>query len=115
MSTDFKKVLLKDDRLMVTDSLAYAVKKGGQSVVSQTAVAIAQSASSVNFNIQIPSDQTIVDRRVWIKSTVLVQFETTFDVPLWIGKNLALAAFPFHQCCSTIQTTINNNVLLLFF
>jgi len=116
MSTDFKKILLKDPRLMVTDQLAYAVKKGGQSIVSQRASAIAQSTSSVNFNVQIPSEQTIVDRRVFVKSTVLLQFQaTTNDVanPIPIlnyGSNISLSAFPFHQLASTVQATLNNNV-----
>jgi hypothetical protein len=114
MSTDFKKILLKDPRLMVTDQLAYAVKKGGQSIVSQRQSAIAQSVSSVNFNVQIPSEQTIVDRRVWIKSTVTLQFQCVGDGPaqpvLVYGQNIALAAFPFHQLASTVQATLNNNV-----
>jgi hypothetical protein len=110
MSNDFKKVLVKDPRLMVTDQLAYAVRKGGQSIVSQRQSAIAQSSSSVNFNVQIPSEQTVVDRRVWVKSTVAIQFQTSTNVPLVYGQNVSLAAFPFHQCASTVQTTLNNNV-----
>jgi len=115
MSSDFKKILLKDPRLMVTDQLAYGVKKGGQSIVSQRASAIAQSTSSVNFNVQIPSEQTIVDRRLWIKSTVVLQFQASPQVgtngpQLVYGQNIALAAFPFHQLASTVQATLNNNV-----
>jgi hypothetical protein len=109
MSNDFKKVLVKDPRLMVTDQLAYAVRKGGQSIVSQRQSAIAQSSSSINFNVQIPSEQTIVDRRVWVKSTVRIEFQTN-SAALVYGQNLSLAAFPFHQCASTVQTTLNNNV-----
>ena len=109
MSNDFKKTLVKDDRLMVTDSLNYAVKKGGQSVVSQISSAIAQSSSTVNFNLQIPSEQTIVDRRVFIKTTVQIDFQTNNCVLVY-GSNVALSAFPFHQCCSTVQATLNNNV-----
>jgi hypothetical protein len=109
MSNDFKKTLVKDDRLMVTDSLNYAVKKGGQSVVSQISSAIAQSSSTVNFNLQIPSEQTIVDRRVFVKATVQIDFQTNNAVLVY-GTNISLAAFPFHQCCSTVQATLNNNV-----
>ena len=109
MSNDFRKTLVKDDRLMVTDSLNYAVKKGGQSVVSQISSAIAQSSSTVNFNLQIPSEQTIVDRRVFIKSTVQIDFQTNNCILVY-GTNVSLSAFPFHQCCSTVQATLNNNV-----
>ena len=116
MSTDFKKILLKDPRLMVTDQLAYAVKKGGQSIVSQRASAIAQSTSSINFNVQIPSEQTIVDRRVFIKSTIVLQFQVTGGTGgtvypvLSYGQNIALSAFPIHQLATTVQATLNNNV-----
>ena len=44
MSNDFKKILVKDPRLMVTDSLNYAVIKGGQNVVVQPQIAISQSS-----------------------------------------------------------------------
>jgi len=110
MSNDFKKVLVKDPRMMVTDQLAYAVRKGGQSIVSQRQSAIAQSSSSINFNVQIPSEQTIVDRRVYVKSTVRIDFQLTASTPLVYGQNVSLAAFPFHQCASTVQATLNNNV-----
>jgi len=110
MSNDFKKVLVKDPRLMVTDQLAYAVRKGGQSIVSQRQSAIAQSSSSINFNVQIPSEQTVVDRRVYVKSTVRLDFQLSTGLPLVYGQNVSLAAFPFHQCCSTVQATLNNNV-----
>jgi len=110
MSNDFKKVLVKDDRLMVTDSLNYAVVKGGQSVVSQTQSAISQSTSSISFNLQVPSEQTIVDRKVFVSATIQVGWTTTGSPTLVYGQNLALAPFPLHQMCSTIQSTINNNV-----
>jgi len=110
MSNDFKKVLVKDDRLMVTDSLNYAVIKGGQSIVSQTQSAISQSTSSISFNLQVPSEQTIIDRKVFISATVQLQWQTTGSPTLVYGQNLALAPFPLHQMCSTIQSTINNNV-----
>jgi len=110
MSNDFKKVLVKDDRLMVTDSLNYAVVKGGQNVVSQTQSAISQSTSSISFNLQVPSEQTIVDRKVFVSATIQVGWQTTGSPTLVYGQNIALAPFPLHQMCSTIQTTINNNV-----
>jgi len=110
MSNDFKKVLVKDDRLMVTDSLNYAVIKGGQNIVSQTQNAISQSTSSISFNLQVPSEQTIVDRKVFISATVQIGWQTTGNPTLVYGQNLALAPFPLHQMCSTIQSTINNNV-----
>lgn len=54
MSTnDFKTVLVKDDRLNVTDSINYAVCKGGQNVTPSQFNAISYSTSSHTFNIQV--------------------------------------------------------------
>lgn len=107
MSNDFKKVLLKDDRLMVTDSVNYAVLKGGQNVVCSTQPAISQSTSALTFNIQVPSEQTVVDRRVVWAQTTTLQF--THANALVYGRDICLAPFPNHQLCSTLQATINNN------
>jgi len=107
MSNDFKKVLLKDDRLMVTDSVNYAVLKGGQNVVCSTQPAISQSTSALTFNIQVPSEQTVVDRRLmWAQTT---QLTFTCANAIVYGTDVVLAPFPNHQLCSTLQATINNN------
>jgi hypothetical protein len=107
MSNDFKKVLLKDDRLMVTDSVNYAVLKGGQNVVCSTQPAISQSTSALTFNIQVPSEQTVVDRRIlWAMTTTLT---FTCANTIVYGTDVCLAPFPNHQLCSTLQATINNN------
>ena len=108
MSNDFKKVLLKDDRLMVTDSVNYAVLKGGQNVVCSTQPAISQSTSALTFNIQVPSEQTVVDRRVMWAMTTTLQF-THANSTIVYGRDVCLAPFPNHQLCSTLQATINNN------
>jgi len=107
MSNDFKKVLLKDDRIMVTDSVNYAVLKGGQNVVCSTQPAISQSTSALTFNIQVPSEQTVVDRRLMWAMTTSLTF--TCANAIVYGTDVCLAPFPNHQLCSTLQATINNN------
>ena len=54
MSQDFTKVLIKDDRLCVSDKLTYAVVKGGQSMTPFIYNAISSSPASITFNIQVP-------------------------------------------------------------
>ena len=47
MSTDFKKVLVKDSRIVnLTDSIAYGVFKGGQQATAASFNAISASTSS---------------------------------------------------------------------
>jgi hypothetical protein len=115
MSQDFNKVLVKDDRLNVTDAVSYAVHKGGQNMTSAQFNAISQSASSVTFNIQVPSEQTIIDRRVLWRSTVLLKLSVAGtalnagQLPINYGVTDSLSAFPLHQLASVMTATINNN------
>ena len=115
MSTDFKKVLVKDARIgNLTDSIAYGVFKGGQQATAASFNAISASTSSHVYNIQVPSETTIIDRRVMWKSTVTLKIS---GVPadgqqlINYGSTDALSAFPLHQLCSVISSTINNNTV----
>ena len=115
MSQDFKKVLVKDDRLNVTDAISYAVHKGGQNMTAAQFNAISQSNTSHTYNIQVPSEQTLIDRRVLWQSTVVLglQFGTTAlnTLPFQYGVDSALAPFPLHQLASVMTATINNNAV----
>jgi hypothetical protein len=112
MSADFEKVLVKDPRLDVSDSIKYAVVKGGQNVTASPFRAISESNSQVVWNIQVPSEQTIVDRRVLWTSTL--QFEVGAESgSQQYGITWALASFPLHQLLSVMSATINNNTVSL--
>lgn len=108
MSNDFKKILVKDDRLMVSDSVSYAVQKGGQNVVCAPINCLSFSNSALTFNLQVPSEQTVVDRRLVWAQTISVSFTASVSTLVY-GTDVVLAPFPSHQLCSTIQATINNN------
>ena len=116
MSQDFVKVLVKDSRLDVTDAVSYAVHKGGQNMTSSTFRAISETPSSVTFNIQVPSEQTIIDRRVMWQSTVMLQLNVTAPAginPINLAVSDALAPFPLHQLATVMTATINNNSVSL--
>jgi len=119
MSQDFTKVLVKDDRLNVTDAVSYAVHKGGQNMTSAQFAAISQSPSSITFNIQVPSEQTIIDRRVLWQSTVSLLLTVTGtaanagQMPINYAMTDALSAFPLHQLATVMTATINNNSVSL--
>ena len=70
MSDSFSTCLVQDPRLMVTDSIKYAVIKGGQNITEAQFNAISASSSQMVFNIAVPSENTIIDRRVEFASTV---------------------------------------------
>jgi len=139
--SDFNKVLIKDDRLMCSPQISYAVMKGAMNntMVQYSALTGVNSLnpSSLTFNIQVPSEQTVLDRRVIIENTFEVVVAKTIlnavggSVPsvaeqVWncdstvntISTN-ALAgadcvnAYPFHQIVNTAQITINNTTVSL--
>jgi hypothetical protein len=132
MSNDFKKVLVKDDRLCVTDSLNYAVFKGGQNVTNIRMPAISATPNSLNFVIPFPSEQTVLDREVYLRTQTdyyltfasaiagLPQYLTapnvsnvsdpTYTCPLVYGYNISVGSFPSQRTMDTIQVQINNNI-----
>lgn len=114
MSADFEKVLVKDPRLDVTDAIKYAVIKGGQNVTMVKLPAVAYSNSQLVWNVQVPSEQTIIDRRVLLNAIVKVTVESANGIAgafVAYGINAALASFPIHQCMTTLSATINNNTV----
>jgi len=112
MSADFEKILVKDPRLDVADSIKYAVVKGGQNVTAAPFKAISESDSQVVWNIQVPSEQKIIDRRVLWSSTL--QFTGSAESATIIyGITWSLASFPLHQLLSVMSATINNNTVSL--
>jgi hypothetical protein len=116
MAMDFTKTLVRDNVLNVSDSIKYGVKKGGQNVTPAIYNALSESAGSQTYNIQVPSEQTIIDREVLWSSTI--EFDVTYNFPASTaggskvinpGSSDALAPFPLHSCASVMTATINNN------
>lgn len=120
MSADFQKVLCKDPRLMTTDKVAYAVDVGAQNMTPAQFNAISQSVSSHTYNINVPSETTLIDRRCMWKSTVTLQvvgipanqrFLVNYGSNAGQGNSDCLAPFPLHSLCSVLNSTINNNTV----
>jgi len=131
MSADFTKVLVKDDRLDVTDNIKYAVIKGGQNMTCAPFSAISESGSQLTFNVQVPSEQTIIDRRVLLETLLTVTVKSKKvtgyvstpapNTPVYAsllpgeqvgyGQNMALAPFPVHQSMTVMSATVNNNTV----
>ena len=126
MSADFEKVLVKDPRLDVSESIKYAVIKGGQNVTCANYGAISQTNNQLVFNIQVPSEQTILDRRVLLQTDLSLKVTTACawtrsevggaaaypnGVGCYYGVYAALASFPLHQLMTVLSATINNNTV----
>ena len=120
MSTDFEKVLILDDRLHCTDKINFGVVKGGQNVTYAQFNAVSATPNQMNFNIQVPSQEVIIAREMYLSAQITLQITapapnaTNFPafantVRLMYGKTDAFAPFPLHSLIQTQTTTINNN------
>lgn len=91
-SADFQKVLVKDDRIgNITDSVKYSVLKGGQTITPTPFQAISAGTSSCTFNIQVPSQETLIDRRLLWRSTFSLNVSITNNTGLNITEVNAVA------------------------
>ena len=126
MSSDFTKVLVKDDRMECVDNIKYMVLKGGQNVTPSQFGAISKSNNQIVFNIQVPSEQTLIDRRVLLQTDLKLVVTssgfayagpTTNATPAipangcGYGLVSSLASYPLHSLMTVASATINNNTV----
>lgn len=115
MSQDIQLVKVLEDTLNVTDKVKYAVQKGASQFTANTYKAISQTPSSHVYNVVVPSENTVVDRRVLWKSTCVLRVDCAGvpagSLPCNYGLTDALGAMPLHSLCTTIQSTINNTTV----
>jgi hypothetical protein len=114
MEDTFKTINIIDSRIGdITSELSYGVQTSASNVTAQSFAANSNSSSSVSFNINVPSEQIVVDRHVTMSATINLQLTATVataagSVPLQYGINSAVQAFPLNKLFSTSQVTINN-------
>ena len=112
-SADFKTTLIKQSALAdITDQLDYAVLSGASSNTYQQFNAVSTSASSITFNLQVPSESIVTSREVMIRTDINFTVDVT-NVPVGekafdYGNTDALQAFPLNSLFSTSSAQINN-------
>jgi hypothetical protein len=114
MASEVAKYSVFDPRIVQTKP-KYAVEKGALSLTNVNFQAQTADASSVQFNVQVPSENVFVDRAVeWVGAAVAVVRVTitagTLAVPAGtpLSGIVAPAAFPLHQAVSQMSATIND-------
>ena len=115
-STDINYVLVKDERLISNDVINYAVVQGAQSATTHEENATTASSTQHQFTIQVPSLETVVDRKIYWKSTAILKITTPAPVAintfnLSYGETDALAPFPLTSLCTTMSVKLNNNTI----
>jgi hypothetical protein len=102
---------MTDPRMLCKNQLDYSVYKGATNVTAYSEKASSASASGLNFNVNVPTMSTIVDRVIYLRAGL--NFKVTGGA-LSGGKKIledgqpTLAPFPFQSMCSSIQMTVNN-------
>lgn len=113
MTTEVSKYSVYDPRVIQTKP-KYAVEKGALSITNVSFNAQTANNSTQQFNVIVPSENVFIDRAVdWISSGVVsiaVSFAaapTAATIIMGPG-DVALAAFPSHQCVQQMTATIND-------
>ena len=97
----------------ITDELSFGVVKGASNNSFQQFEAQTKSSSSINVNINVPSESIILNRKVMLQTTLNFEIEIT-GVPdttsnvFNYGSNAALQAFPINSLFNNITCSINN-------
>jgi hypothetical protein len=106
----FSTITVQDDRIQaITDKIQYAVIKGASSNNPIQNAATSISTSSIVFNQPIPSETTLVDRRIMIKTQFLFKLQKGHNTSkILYPQSWNFAPFPLHQLCQTLSLTLNN-------
>ena len=111
--SDFRTVLIEDARIAdITATETFGVQSSAAQSTYQQFQAVSTSNSSIVFNIQVPSENIVIDRKVDLASQLAFQLNLG-NVPLGdqcfqYGLTDALQAFPLNSLFTTTQATINN-------
>jgi hypothetical protein len=77
VATDYEKVRVIDPRLACSDKVKFAVEKGAMNITPSQFKAISATTSCHTFNINVPSQETIIAREMYWKTTLNFAVETT--------------------------------------
>ena len=111
--SEIKTVLIDDNRISgITDEILMAVKKGPSSSVIQSYKQISNSSSNVLFNVNVPSENTLVNRNIRVNTTLQmhVVFGGTGATETSV-LGVVPASFPLNTGLSSASVTINNTKL----
>ena len=111
---EFEPKLVLDSRINdISDKIDVAVESSAAQSTYQSFPSVNSSNSSITWNVNIPSENIAVDRRVLIKSEVSFTVNIGAGTPIgeqafkW-GLGDGFGQFPFNSLFSQVQATINN-------
>jgi len=112
MAAEVTKYSAYDPRV-IQSKPKYAVEKGALSITNVTFNAQTANQTSQQFNVIVPSENVFIDRAVdWVSGGVLripvTLVAAAAGAVLMSAGEVALAAFPSHQCVAQMTATIND-------
>jgi len=117
MSNQIKPVLVSDPLLMLEDSVNFAVYRGGQNVSVQKFPATSATPTAHQYQIQVPSLSTVVDRAViWGSDITFTLNGTPTDAGDFLvnyGYTDVVSPFPLNNLCTNMNIQINNTSVSL--
>jgi hypothetical protein len=69
------------------------------------------STSTTLFNVNVPSENTLIDRNIHVQGTVNCYYETAIAIGDTVTFKVAPAAFPMNQSLQSVSLTLNNSKL----
>jgi hypothetical protein len=110
--SELSTVLISDSRYKdITDSVTIGVKDGPASVIHQKYQHNSNSTSSTLFNVNIPSENTLIDRNIHVEGRISCYYETAIAAGETITFKVVPAAFPMNQALQSASLTLNNSKL----
>ena len=107
--SELSTVLISDSRYAdITSSVTIGVKDGPASVIHQKYQTNSNSTSSTLFNINVPSENTLIDRNLHVEGTLSCYYETTVASDDSITFKIVPSAFPMNQALQSATITLNN-------
>jgi hypothetical protein len=119
MSSDFGTELVLDARLRdVSDKIQFAVRKGSAENTYQQFRANSQTPSHCSFTVNPPSESTVIDRRMLIRSRISFRITVNGGAlapavfapfnAFQYGLRESFQAFPLNRLFQTVTLSINN-------
>ena len=111
---EFQPKLVLDSRIGdISDKIDVAVESSAAQSTYQSFPSVNSSNSSITWNVNVPSENIAIDRKVLLQSTIAFTVNisgstTAGDYAFAWGKTDGLGAFPFNSLFSQVQATINN-------
>ena len=104
-------VLISDSRYSdITDRVNVSVKDGAASIIHQK-YSHNSNGTSTLFNINIPSENTLIDRNIHVEGTVSCYYEASVAAGEAVSFYVVPASFSMNQALQSATLTINNSKL----